>query len=74
MSQAFVREGDHQELSDVSPTLNGLMAFLSRENNGIRVHQKNEFTDKGGRMIHVMSNGLSYCKNHEGKWEVYESD
>jgi hypothetical protein len=73
MSQAFVREGDHQELSDVSPTLNGLIVFLSRENNGIHVGQKREYMDKGGRIVHVMSNGFSYSKNREGKWEVYEA-
>ena len=38
MSQAFVRESDEQWLHDVAPTLNALLVYLSRENNGIRVY------------------------------------
>ena len=40
MSQAFVRESDEQWLHDVAPTLNALVVFLTRENNGIRVYEK----------------------------------
>lgn len=70
MSQAFVREGDDQWLSDVAPTLNALMAFLSRENNGIRVYEKRNFTDDNGKTVHVMSNGISYCKDQSGIWQM----
>ena len=70
MSQAFVREGDDQWLSDVSPSLNALMAFLSRENNGIRVYERDSSTAANGRTIHRMSNGLSYTKDTSGKWEI----
>jgi hypothetical protein len=70
MSQAFVREGDDQWLNEVAPTLNALMAFLSRENNGIRVHEKKTISDDKGRKIHVMSNGLSYAKDDKGVWEI----
>jgi len=70
MSQAFVREGDDQWLSDVAPTLNALMAFLSRENNGIRVSERSSAKDTSGRTIHHMSNGLSYGKDASGKWEI----
>lgn len=38
MSQAFMRETDGQWLSDVSPTLQALIVYLTRENNGIRVY------------------------------------
>jgi len=71
MSQAFVRESEGQWLHDVPPTLNALVVFLSRENNGIRVYeQKTYMHPKHGREVHVMSNGLSYAKDAEGKWYI----
>jgi hypothetical protein len=70
MSQAFVREGDDQWLSDISPTLNALIQFLTRENNGVRVYEQKNFTTPDGRQVYVMSNGLSYTKDDKGKWEV----
>ena len=69
MSQAFVREGDDQWLDEVSPTLQALIVFLSRENNGIRVYEKKTRVDNG-RQIHEMSNGLSYTKDSNGRWKV----
>ena len=69
MSQAFVREGDDQWLDEVSPTLQALIVFLTRENNGIRVYEKKAYVDNG-REIHEMSNGLSYTKDHNGRWKV----
>lgn len=69
MSQAFVREGDDQWLNEVSPSVNALIVFLTRENNGIRVYEKKTRVDNG-REVHVMSNGLSYAKDEKGKWEV----
>jgi len=70
MSQAFVREGDDQWLSDVAPTLNALIVFLTRENNGIRVYEKEKKTDAQGRNVHVMSNGLSYYKDEKNQWQI----
>ena len=70
MSQAFVRESDDQWLNEVPPTLNALINFLTRENNGVRVYEQKAFTDKNGREIHVMSNGLSYAKDDKGVWSV----
>ena len=71
MSQAFVRESDEQWLHEVAPTLNALLVFLTRENNGIRVYeQKTTVDNKTGREVHHMSNGLSYTKDDEGKWMV----
>lgn len=70
MSQAFVREGDDQWLSDVAPTVNALIIFLTRENNGIRVYEKEKKTDAFGRQIHVMSNGLSYFKDDKNTWQI----
>ena len=70
MSHAFMRENDDQSLSDISPTMNSLILFLTRDNNGIGVYEKESFKDANGRQVHRMSNGLSYAKNKEGRWHV----
>ncbi len=71
MSQAFVRESDEQWLHDVTPTLNALIVFLTRENNGIRVYEKKQYADpKTGKEVYEMSNGLSYTKDKDGRWMV----
>ena len=70
MSQAFVRESDDQWLGDVAPTLHALIVFLTRENNGIRVYEKESYADSNGRQVHVMSNGLAYSKDDEGHWII----
>ena len=71
MSQAFVKESDEQWLHDVQPTLNALIVYLTRENNGIRVYEKGKSVlEKNGREVYHMSNGLSYAKDDEGKWYV----
>jgi hypothetical protein len=69
MSQAFVKESDEQWLHEIQPTLNALIVYLTRENNGIRVYEKKAFVHDGLE-IHEMSNGLSYAKDKEGKWYV----
>jgi hypothetical protein len=73
MSQAFVREGDDQWLNEVSPTLNALIFFLTRENNGVRVYEVKTTIDATGREVHAMSNGLSYSKNEKGEWQVVDT-
>ncbi len=71
MSQAFVRESDEQRLHEVAPTLNALMVYLTRENNGIRVYEKRSYVSpKLNREVHEMSNGLSYAKDDEGRWFI----
>jgi hypothetical protein len=70
MSSAFVRESDDQWLQDVAPTMNALINFLTRENNGVRVYEQKNTTDDQGRIIHKMSNGLSYFKDNTGRWQV----
>lgn len=71
MSQAFVRESDEQWLHEVAPTMNALIVYLTRENNGIRVYEKRSYIHpKDGREVFEMSNGLSYAKDKEGRWEV----
>lgn len=71
MSQAFVKESDEQWLHDIQPTLNALIVYLTRENNGVRVYEQKIVTNpKGGELMHLMSNGLSYAKDKEGKWYI----
>jgi len=71
MSSAFVKENDEQWLHEVSPTLNALIVYLTRENNGVRVYEQKVVHDKKiNKEVHVMSNGLSYAKDDEGKWFV----
>ncbi|MDB5252196.1 MAG: hypothetical protein JWP27_1365 [Flaviaesturariibacter sp.] len=71
MSQAFVKESDEQWLHEVQPTLNALVVYLTRENNGVRVYEVKTYPDPGdGREVHVMSNGLSYAKDDKGTWYI----
>ena len=71
MSQAFVKEEDDQWLHDIPGTMTALINYLTRENNGIRVYEKSKQT-KNGIEIFLMSNGLSYSKDKDGKWEITE--
>lgn len=73
MSQAFVREGDDPWLNEIPPTLKALLIFLARENNGIRIVEKQRYTDSQGRTIYVMSNGLSYSLDARQSWQVEPS-
>lgn len=70
MSQAFVRENEEQWLHEVAPTLNALIVYLTRENNGIRVYEKRTFMHPKEGEAHEMSNGLTYAKDNEGRWFV----
>ena len=71
MSQAFVKESEEQWLHEVQPTLNALIVYLTRENNGIRVYEvKTTPHPKDAREVHHMSNGLSYAKDDAGVWYV----
>jgi hypothetical protein len=71
MSQAFVKDEDAQWLHDVAPTLNALKAYLTRENNNIKVYDKESFI-KDGVEIFVMSNGLNYSIGEDGKWQMVD--
>lgn len=70
MSRAFMKESDDQWLHDVAPTVNALLIYLTRENNGIRIYEEKRSIDSEGREVYDMSNGLSYVKDGEGKWRV----
>ena len=71
MSQAFVKEGDHQNLEDIDPTITALVALLTNENGGIRVYVKKQVKGADG-IVQVMSNGLSYRVNDKNRWEIVE--
>ncbi|MGZ8517046.1 MAG: hypothetical protein ACXWWD_06840 [Chitinophagaceae bacterium] len=71
MSQAFVRESDEQWLHEVPPTINALIVYLTRENNGIRVYEKKTAIDrKTGKEMYEMSNGMFYTKDDDGRWTI----
>jgi hypothetical protein len=68
MSQAFIRDEDSEVLGDIAPTLSALIQFLTRNNNGVRVYERRNYDDKKGKIIHEMSDGLSYTKDEGGRW------
>jgi hypothetical protein len=68
MSHAFVRDEDGQTLGDIAPTIGALVQFLTRGNNGVRVYERKNHKDMDGRIIHEMSDGMSYTKDEEGRW------
>jgi len=70
MSRAFVKEEDDQWLHEIPGTLPALINYLTKENNGIRVYEKRRMTIKNGVEVHEMSNGLSYSKDINGKWQI----
>jgi hypothetical protein len=71
MSQAFVKENEEQWLHEIPPTLNSLINYLTQENNGVRVYEKKSTADPGtGKEVHLMSNGLSYSIDENGKWYI----
>jgi len=69
MSQAFVREEDYQWLHEIPGTVPALINYLTKENNGIRVYEKRKWIKDSVEVIE-MSNGLSYSKDPNGKWQV----
>ena len=69
MSHAFVKEEDDQWLHEIPGTLAALINYLTKENNGIRVYEKRRRI-KNDEEIFDMSNGLSYSKSREGKWQI----
>ena len=69
MSQAFVKEEDEQWLHEIPGTITALINYLTRQNNGIRVYEKRRQI-KNDVEIFEMSNGLSYSKDLNGKWQI----
>jgi hypothetical protein len=73
MSHAFVKESDDQWLHDISPTLTALVNYLTRENNGVRVYERSSHTDpKSGKLVHIMSNGISYTVDKDNRWTMVD--
>ncbi len=72
MSSAFVKEDSEQQwLHEVKGTVSALQAYLTRENQGIRVFEKEAFFDPLlKKEVHLMSSGLKYTKDEEGRWYV----
>ncbi|MFZ1528408.1 MAG: hypothetical protein WAT19_06655 [Ferruginibacter sp.] len=70
MSQAFVKESDEQWLHDILPTETALLAYLAKENNGIRVYEISRYMLKNGKEALKMSNGMDYTKDPDGRWMI----
>lgn len=70
MSSAFVKEGEYQQLKDVTPNLSALLTYLKRENGGPVREVKAYHSDQHGRELHEMSDGLTYALNDAGQWAI----
>jgi len=70
MSQAFVKESEEQWLHEIPPTLQALIVYLTRENNGIRVYEKKNYKGANGKQVYDMSNGLSYSTDDDSRWYI----
>jgi hypothetical protein len=70
MSSAFVKENEEQWLHEIDPTLTALVNYLTRENNSIRVYEKQHTVSKDGKDVYLMSNGLAYSVDKDGRWAV----
>jgi hypothetical protein len=71
MSSAFVKEGEYQKLSDVGPSLSALSYYLRQENGGQVIREmKSFYSQRCGRHVYEMSDGLTYALNDENKWMI----
>lgn len=71
MSQAFVKEPEQQWLHEIDPTIAALTAYLSRENNGVRVYEQSTSSHKKtNKPVYYMSNGLGYSLDDDSRWYV----
>ena len=71
MSSAFVKEGDSGQLKDIAPNLGALLFFLRQENGGTIIRdEKNYFSEKYGRDVYEMSDGLTYAIDDEDHWYI----
>ena len=71
MSSAFVKEGEYQKLSDVEPSLSALSYYLRQENGGQSIREmKSFYSEKCGRHVYEMSDGLTYALNDSNKWII----
>jgi hypothetical protein len=73
MSHAFIRESDDQWLDSIPPTLNALILYLTRENNGIQAYERRRFrNEETGKDVYEMSNGLQYSIDDGGHWYMLD--
>jgi hypothetical protein len=71
MSSAFIKEGEPGQLKDVAPDLGALLFFLRVENNGTVIRdERNYFSERYGREVYEMSDGLMYALDDTGHWFI----
>ncbi|GGA91708.1 hypothetical protein [Mucilaginibacter rubeus] len=71
MSSAFVKEGEARHLKDVAPNIGALLFFLGVENNGTIIRdEKIYFSQKHGRDVYEMSDGLAYALDDDNHWYI----
>ena len=71
MSSAFVKEGEARHLKDVAPNVGALLFFLRVENNGTVIRdEKIYFSQKHGRDVYEMSDGLAYALGDDNHWYI----
>ena len=70
MSSAFVKEGEADQLKDITPNMASLLIFLKRENGGPVRELHTRFNDKYQKEVHEMSDGLGYLINDQNQWQV----
>lgn len=71
MSSAFVKEGECQKLSDVDSLLSALSFYPRQENGGKVVRESKSFySEKCGRHVYEMNDGLTYALDDEHKWTI----
>jgi hypothetical protein len=72
MSSAFVKEGDDMWLHEIAPTLDALCNYLTRENGGLRITEReNRYSETHKAVIHRMSDGFIYAVK-DNKWMLIE--
>ena len=68
MSHAFVKEGDEMWLHDIAPTMDALVNYLTRENGGLRISERERrFDEELKTEVYKMSDGFSYYVS-DNKW------
>jgi hypothetical protein len=71
MSSAFIKEGESGQLKDVAANLGALLFFLRLENKGTVIRdERNYFSERYGRQVYEMSDGLIYALDDTGHWYI----
>lgn len=71
MSSAFVKEEEARHLKDVAPNIGALLFFLRVENSGTIIRdEKIYFSQKHGRDVYEMSDGLAYALDDDNHWYI----